>query len=298
MLGHAEPLLLSTPMTGTEYIRDGTTTAAAAALFKAVVGTGIFALPPAIRAAGMLLGTLASAVMGMVSLYTTWAMLEAVRELRRRGYGADKDGRIEYTDVTALYSPRSEAIVTISCVLGQFGSALGFFAFICDSVAPLVEDAGLTRAHVFALTAILEAPLVLLRDTSHPLFETAMAFGNMAVALAIGTVLLCSLFAPRSDTPRPAMNDLVIADSGGLGLLFGVTLIMFSCHLEAVSIEQDMAKRERFDAVMNFTFALLTLLFIGFGLTVYVCLGTATGRVRTHGSNVSDPNDWQWTEAT
>ena len=55
---------------------------AAAALFKAVVGTGIFALPPAMRACGLLLGTCVAVVMGIFSLFTTWAMIEAVREGR------------------------------------------------------------------------------------------------------------------------------------------------------------------------------------------------------------------------
>ena len=61
--------------------RDGTTVpAATAALFKSVVGTGIFALPPAIRACGIVFGTLMSVLMGLVSLYTTWAMVESVRK--------------------------------------------------------------------------------------------------------------------------------------------------------------------------------------------------------------------------
>ena len=76
-------------------VRDGTSTAAAAAaLFKAVVGTGIFALPPAIRACGIMLGSVITVFMGVVSLYTTWAMVEAVRELRRRGHAADREGRM------------------------------------------------------------------------------------------------------------------------------------------------------------------------------------------------------------
>ena len=263
--------------------REGTSVgAASAALIKAVVGTGIFALPPAIRASGILLGSAMSIFMGLVSLYTTWAMVEAVRELRRRGHAKDTDGRIEYTDVTALYSPRWEAIMTVLCVLGQCGSALGYFAFICDSVQPLVTD-WLTRPEVFGLTALIEAPLILLRNTSHPAFESAMAFGNVAVALALGTVLWGVAIAPPAASAHPAMTGLTWADSDGIGLLFGVTLIMFSCHLEAVSIEADMAHRESFDWVMNATFAALMVLFVGFGVAVYANLGEATGRSFVHG---------------
>ena len=87
--------------------RKGTTVVtASAALVKAIVGTGIFALPPAIRASGLLLGSAVSLLMGVVSLFTTWIMLEAVRELRRRGHAEDDAGRIEY--VAGLYSGKGQ----------------------------------------------------------------------------------------------------------------------------------------------------------------------------------------------
>ena len=63
-------------------------------------------------------------------------MVESVRELRKRGHASASDGRIEYTEVTALYSPALEGGLTFFCVLGQLGSALGFFAFIAASLAP------------------------------------------------------------------------------------------------------------------------------------------------------------------
>jgi len=120
-----------------------------------------------------------------------------------------------------------------------------------------------------------------------------MTFGNVAVALALGTVIWGTLYAPSADYPHPDPSELQLADSGGLGLLFGVTLIMFSCHLEAVSIEQDMAQREHFDWVVNATFLVLVLVFLGFGLLVYASLGEATGRVHAD-ANVSGG----WVEAT
>ena len=41
-----------------------------------------------------MLGSVITVFMGVVSLYTTWAMVEAVRELRRRGHAADREGRM------------------------------------------------------------------------------------------------------------------------------------------------------------------------------------------------------------
>ena len=174
----------------------------------------------------------------------------------------------------------SEGVLTVFCVLNQLGSALGFLAFIAANMAPLLA---VPRAYIFGAVALLEAPLVLLRDTSHPAFEAAMAFGNAASLLAIGTVVWGALFAPA--TPHATAHQhlwtehVLLADLDGMGLMFGVTLIMYSCHLEAVSIEADMARRQSFDLVMGLVFAALVVLFVAFGSVVYLALGEATGRV-------------------
>ena len=83
---------LSEPFISPSKRKGTTVVTASAALVKAIVGTGIFALPPAIRASGLLLGSAVSLLMGVVSLFTTWTMLEAVRELRRCGHAEDDDG--------------------------------------------------------------------------------------------------------------------------------------------------------------------------------------------------------------
>ena len=103
---HAMQGALSEPFISPSKRKGTTVMTASAALVKAIVGTGIFALPPAIRASGLLLGSAVSLLMGVVSLFTTWIMLEAVRELRRRGHAEDDAGRIEY--VAGLYSGKGQ----------------------------------------------------------------------------------------------------------------------------------------------------------------------------------------------
>ena len=153
-----------------------------------------------------------------------------------------------------------------------------------ETLAPLLP---LPSQAVFALIGGAVCPLVLLRKTSHPAFEAAMAFGNVAVALALGTIVFYGLVqAPE----RPPLDELRLADPSGLGLMFGVSLLMFSCHLEAVTIEQDMARRGAFDRMLVWTFVVLAALFLGFGACVYRSFGEATGRVRAAGGG--------WAEAT
>ena len=117
-----------------------------------------------------------------------------------------------------------------------------------------------------------------------------MAFGNIAVALALGTIVFYGLVElPLAD--RTPWGDLRLASLDGLGLMFGVSLLMFACNLEAVSIEQDMERRELFDGMLVWIFLLLAVLFLGFGVAVYAAFGEGTGRIPS-------PDGGGWVEAT
>jgi hypothetical protein len=275
----AEPLIATEAFDRT---RSGSTARqASAALCKGIVGTGIFALPPAIRASGWVLGTFLALLCGVVSLLTMRYNFACIRELRRRGYADDNDGRIEYNDIFAhsqLLSVRANGLVTLLCVVGQLGSVLSFYAFVINNVLSLLP-ATVARWHVSAAMTLFTAPLTLLRSTSHPAFGAAMIFGNVAVAAALGVVVYGGLSVALNAHARADHGELVAFDGGGLGLMFGVSLLMFSAHMEAVSIEQDMARRDQFDRVLTTTFGCVVLLFLGFGLLVYACFGEATGRV-------------------
>ena len=107
------------------FRRGSTVVAAAAALFKAVIGAGIFAFPPAVRACGLVLGSCFALTIGLISLFVTWATIEAVRELRRRGMKAASNGRIEYVEMTHIYSPRANGAITALTMWGQYSSVLG-----------------------------------------------------------------------------------------------------------------------------------------------------------------------------
>ena len=113
---------------------------AATAIFKAVMGTGIFLLPSAIRASGLLLGTLMCVVMAAVLLFTTSAILHVIGALRKQGMAGSRDGRIEFQHVTALAYPRANGSISMLCVIGQLGTVVGFFDFVAVNLEPLVPE--------------------------------------------------------------------------------------------------------------------------------------------------------------
>jgi amino acid permease len=73
-------------------INDGKTGTAGtlSLMFKAVVGSGILALPPAVKSAGLVLGVSMVALMSLLNLYTTRIILLAIIKLRSQGIGRYK----------------------------------------------------------------------------------------------------------------------------------------------------------------------------------------------------------------
>ena len=251
--------------------------ASAVVLFKAVVGTGIFALPPAIRASGWLLGSGLVVLMASLSAYTMGLVAASVQELRSRGF-VGAHGPIEFQDMTAAAFPRLNGPILVSCLLANLGAIVGFFEFTTSNLLAFLP--GAERWHATLCITLFVAPLSLLRSTSHPLFRMTMLFGNAAVALAAGSVLYFGLSTHRA----APLSSLSAADPSGFGLTFGVCIFMFAAHMEIVSIEQDMRDKSQVFRLILLTFAVLLLLHLAFGVLVYAAFGEATGRVWWHGA--------------
>jgi hypothetical protein len=65
--------------------RSATTMQATTALFKAVVGTGVFAYPPAVREAGYMLTTAVAVFFFVINLYTMRVLNLAIVAMRDKG---------------------------------------------------------------------------------------------------------------------------------------------------------------------------------------------------------------------
>jgi amino acid permease len=276
-----EPLL-NTPAPG-PTARSASILSSSVTLFKAIVGTGMFALPPAVRETGWALGCVMVVILAVVSAYTMCIIIGSIRALRERGGVGGPDGRVEFQQMTqaAFNGGALNALVMLIAVLGQIGSIIGFIAFCTSNIVPLHPS--IERWHVALLYSLFLAPLSLLRTTTHPAFSSVMHFGNAAVAVAIASVLYFG-FTQRGCRPLVATWE-----SSGIGLAFGVDIFMFTGYMEVVSIEQDMRDRSSFVQMIVWTLTAVTGLYLAFGLLVYSFFGDETGRVQEGG---------QWVEAT
>ena len=164
-----QPLLLFIPSSVPKG--SSSTWQASLTLFKAVVGTGIFALPPAIRAAGWVCGSAVVLLIASLSGYTMCLIVGSVQELRQRGVPSSPPGTprghgnnsIEYQDLTLAAFPQLNGPITFLCMLVNYGGVLGFYDFIVANIRTLAP--ALERWHILLCVALIDGPLSLLRST-------------------------------------------------------------------------------------------------------------------------------------
>ena len=161
--------------------------------------------------ANTVLGSLRLLLLALVSMYAANAMIEAVRELRKRGVGVERGRRNEFQEVARLAFPHVNGTITLTCVFGQFGIVMSFFAFVIDVVSPLADFLRGRRAHRAAAHHL--PPCLLGRDG---LWQRLGARG-MRRQLTI-TIMACAAGRIEEQGGITCADELHAADGRGAGL--------------------------------------------------------------------------------
>ena len=257
--------------------RAGSTAMATVSLFKAVVGTGVFAYPPAVREAGWVLATAVASFFFVINLYTMAALNLSIVAMREKGFGADTDGRVEYHQLTAhIFSPAVNAAFLVVAVLGQVLTLASMTVFVVDQIVPLAPM--LQEWQVALGMALVVAPLCCLRTTDALPFQVSMQVGSVAVLTGMVTLVWYGL-GPHGGFDAAEIEEDTRVDFHGLATAFSISAMMYSAHMESVSIEQDMANRAVYLRTLVSTQVGIGLLYMSFGAVVFLFFGAATGRV-------------------
>eukprot|EP00658_Telonema_sp_P-2_P053067 TRINITY_DN4148_c0_g1_i3.p1 TRINITY_DN4148_c0_g1~~TRINITY_DN4148_c0_g1_i3.p1 ORF type:complete len:419 (+),score=132.63 TRINITY_DN4148_c0_g1_i3:91-1347(+) len=245
-------------------------------LFKAIVGTGMIALPPAVKTTGWVLAPICVAVMCVLSLYTMSAIIRSVRAIREEM--GDMEARIEWLELSERLGPWQNMLSSFSVISCQLGSCVAYVVFILLHCTEVIDVDVWLLAAILMLAAI---PLALLRGADKLTFVSVL--GNITLIVAIVTVYEQGFRtgdASRIGHGHAAVNDskLVMFKPSGLAQFFGVALFMFSAHAECIPVEQSMMNKSQFRRVLVSCFMVIAILYLQFGLVVYYLYGDQTGK--------------------
>ncbi len=243
-------------------------------MLKALVGSGMLALGPAVKACGLVLGCTIVCLMAILSLYTMRIILITIHKLRANGHKADRDGRIEYFEINQIAFESLGSWASSFCMITcQLGSCMAFLTFATSNLSQIftfLKPWQVTLALVIAVT-----PLCFLR-TTRPLSFTS-SLGNLSLVLTIVTIYIYGFSQNSISSLTAHVESRPLVDWEGGSVMFGISLFMFSAHAEMIPIEQDAAERKTFLSLLNWSFLGITILYLQFGALVFAFFGPHTG---------------------
>ncbi|ESO89511.1 hypothetical protein LOTGIDRAFT_218879 [Lottia gigantea] len=264
-------------------------------LLKGNIGTGILAMPVAIKNAGLWLGTVGLLLIGVIAVHCMHLLVKCSRIMCKRTGSVAMD----YADVMETsvktghirlrkFAKFSRYLVFVLLIVTQFGFCSVYIVFIATSVKQIVnnyyKDDPDLRVYEIIVAALL-VPYVFVRNfRALAPFST---FANLLTAVGLFIIFYGVLQGlPNADT-RPAVGT--IAD---LPLYFGTALYAYEGISLVLPLENKMKEPESFGGKAGV---------LNLGMVTVATLYTATGfyGYLKYGENVKDsitlnlPND-QW----
>jgi vesicular inhibitory amino acid transporter len=220
--------------------------------------------PVAFVHAGWLTGTALIVFYGFITCYTAKILARIIQENPRLR---------SYSDICRLaFGPRSSAFISLFFCFELFAVSVVLVTLYADSlstVLPLYSSNTYKVIGFFVLLPTLFLPLSLL--------SYASVIGILSTILLVAVIFIDGFtkFEAPGSIWSPAETDLGVKNIGKLGISFGLFMAGFSGHAVMPSLARDMANPEDFDTMINWAFAVATLIYTLIGYAGYAMFGVA-----------------------
>lgn len=264
-------------------------------LLKGNIGTGILAMPSAVKNAGLWVGSVGVLAIGGIAVHCMHMLLKCSHILRKRTNASSLD----YASILELaletgpeklrrWSKVGRMIVNIFLVMTQMGFCCVYLVFIAKNVKQVIDNFhpdSLPEFVYIVLTTVLIIPYTFVKDLKK--LAPFSTFANVLnfVGLAI---IFQDLFQELPDvSERPAYKPIC-----DLPLYFGTAIYAFEGIGLIMPIENRMKHPEDFgghSGVLNLGMVIVTCLYTATGFYGYLKFGDdAFGSVTLN----LPPKDW------
>eukprot|EP00298_Acanthocystis_sp_HF-20_P022682 c30764_g1_i1.p1 GENE.c30764_g1_i1~~c30764_g1_i1.p1 ORF type:complete len:462 (+),score=137.69 c30764_g1_i1:24-1388(+) len=248
---------------------------------RAIIGTGVMALPYATSQIGWFASTVSLLFIAAVSAHTSRLLILCMRRVRllhfRANFHENSLNDIEPTQEVKLRDVGFFAcgkfgvyISDFMTILCQFWGAISYVSFISKNVADIF---GVSCESLWIKAAIFPVLVVLSLVRSTSSLAPLASLGNLLFILAL--ILMIYFGATQTS---PSANEFKIADFTYFSNFFGVSIFAFTAHIQIMSIEDFLPKpvQKRYVNILFLAFSFATVLFILFAVLGYFFFGKDT----------------------
>lgn len=250
-------------------------------MLKGNVGTGILAMPDAMKNAGLAVGSAGLIFMSVICIHCMHLLVRANHRLKALGRLPEGKDVLTYSDVMELTvkqkfprcSTAARNLITIFLCLTQFGFCCVYFVFVSQNIK-LVCDHHI-GPHDYHLYMGIVLPFVLIicsvRNLKNLSILSVLANFLQLVALAL-------MFIYLGHDLTPTWDRKMVADWSQLPLFFGTAIYAFEGIGVILPLENQMATPQDlpgWNGVLNTSMIIVTCLYFAVGFFGYVQYGEA-----------------------
>ncbi|XP_070270667.1 proton-coupled amino acid transporter 2-like isoform X1 [Myotis yumanensis] len=257
-------------------------------MVKCNMGTGILGLPLAVKNAGLLIGPLSLLAMGLITWHCMHILVRCAQRFCHRlnkpfmDYGDTVMHGLEASPNTWLrdHAHWGRHMVSFFLIFTQMGFCCVYIVFLADNLKQVVEAVNSTSSNchyneTVILTPTIDSRLYMLAFL--PILMLLVLFRNLRVlsifsmlaniSMLVSLIIIAQYIA--KDIPDPSQLPLVTSWKT-YSLFFGTAIFSFESIGFVLPLENKMKDSRRFPAILSLGMAIITALYIGFGVLGYL----------------------------
>ncbi|KAJ8266062.1 hypothetical protein GJAV_G00125470 [Gymnothorax javanicus] len=273
-------------------------------LLKGNIGTGLLGLPLSVKYAGLVIGPLSLAVMGIIAIHCMDLLVRCSHHLSaKKGkpfvtYGEAMEYGMENVSWMCKHSVYGRRVVNSLLIITQLGFCCVYIVFLSENIKQVVEAFNVTMLHcqrnqTVAIVSSFDTRLymlcflpfiillVFIRNLEH-LAPCSLA-ANFAMCGSVILVFWYSVTNIHYPISLP-----YVGKAADYPLFFGIAIFAFEGIGVVLPLENKMQKPQRFGTVLYLGMTLVSLLYISLGTIGYLCFRDEIGPSIT----LNLPNCW------
>lgn len=242
-------------------------------MINANLGTGILAMPFVIRLGGYW-GIVLTIVVGILGNYTGKVLISLL-------YEENQDGtrirvRDSYADIGEEFNPVfGRYMVHVINGIEQFTHCVLLLIMPGTLIAHTFPKTGINESGWIGMLALIVIPSIFLRKM-HQVTWTSIV--SVTVAIIISLSVLIYSFTHRTRWSDELMPDFHLHITP---ISLGIIMVSYSSQAYLPAIERCMREPELFDALMDFSYTVVTVFKFGIGILVFLAFTDKTDQIMT-----------------
>ena len=240
-------------------------------IFNANMGTGVLAMPYVIRLTGYW-GVILVIIIALLGNYTGKLLIYCLRE----DTAYEDLSKSTYADLGEAFWPRyGRVMVHITNFFEQF-SHCTLFLIMCGTVLHhTFPDSFVSESVWIAVVSITVLPCAGVRTMKHISWISLL---TVIVAIVSST---CVLVYALAHFHQWRTHDLAPFRFKEMSIAMGIIVVTYSSQAYLPIIEKSMRYQGEFNAIMDFTYTLVTIIKFNYGILVFFCFREHTEQIMT-----------------